>query len=82
MQERVQGSVVQPDEGSTPRVTRDTTAALPRDPYPYKEATMRLGALIGRYVPPHAPPTVLAEEAKRYAGEGFDSVSGQAGVAQ
>jgi alkanesulfonate monooxygenase SsuD/methylene tetrahydromethanopterin reductase-like flavin-dependent oxidoreductase (luciferase family) len=35
---------------------------------------MRLGALIGRFLPPHSPPTALAEEIKRYAGEGFDSV--------
>ena len=35
---------------------------------------MRLGALMGRFLPPQSPPTALAEEAKRYAGEGFDSL--------
>jgi alkanesulfonate monooxygenase SsuD/methylene tetrahydromethanopterin reductase-like flavin-dependent oxidoreductase (luciferase family) len=34
---------------------------------------MRLGALIG-FLPPQSPPTALAEQAKRYAGEGFDSL--------
>ena len=34
---------------------------------------MRLGALIG-FLPPQSQPTDLAEQAKRYAGEGFDSL--------
>ena len=34
---------------------------------------MRLGALIG-FLPPQSQPTDMAEQAKRYAGEGFDSL--------
>jgi alkanesulfonate monooxygenase SsuD/methylene tetrahydromethanopterin reductase-like flavin-dependent oxidoreductase (luciferase family) len=34
---------------------------------------MRLGALIG-FLPPQSQPADLAEQAKRYAGEGFDSL--------
>ncbi len=34
---------------------------------------MRLGALIG-FLPPQAPMTDLAEQARRFAGEGFDSL--------
>ena len=44
--------------------------SLPRN---LKETYMRLGALIG-LLSPEPQSTDLAEQAKRYAGEGFDSL--------